>query len=236
VESRTVDAGGSKMPILRCTNKLLADIDDPPLADAAPSASPLGDWYGHLFAADRRKCIMFINEPTLFVCPAFGLLKADYRDIAPFFRDLLTWTLRVTFFPENEVAWIVELHRELKVGRTVNRSTAASLNNRIANAKATFLWQGGFGCCDLAALAVLLNQTPMKPIGYSNGYEQMRKLVDKCLNRPRSEGYPPLDRSRFVPQQELPPCPHCGRPLRTAEAQQCFHCGADWHGKPAKSE
>jgi hypothetical protein len=176
------------MPVLRCTSKLLADIDDLPLADVTPSTSPLGDWYGHLFAADRRKCIMFVNEPTLFVCPVFGLLKPDYRDIAPFFREVLAWTLRVMLFPEDQVAWIVELHRELTVGCTVNRSTVASLNNRIANAKATFLWQGGFGCCDLAALTVLLNQTPMKPIGYSNGYEQMGTLVDGYLKPTTSEG------------------------------------------------
>jgi hypothetical protein len=25
------------------------------------------------------------------------------------------------------------------------------------------------------------------------------------------------------------PCPHCGKALRTKLAQQCFHCGADWH-------
>jgi len=30
-----------------------------------------------------------------------------------------------------------------------------------------------------------------------------------------------------------PPCPKCGQPLRTAKAQQCFKCGAKWHGQPA---
>ena len=82
------------MPFLRCTSKLLADIDIPPSKES--SHSPLGDWYGHLFSVDRRKCLMFINEPTLFVCPIFDVVKADYRDIAPLFRKVLAWALRET--------------------------------------------------------------------------------------------------------------------------------------------
>jgi hypothetical protein len=81
------------MPILRCTSKLLKEIDDSPTVDAVPSSSPLGDWYGHLFTVERRKCIIFINEPTLFVCIACNLLKADYRSIKPFFAKLLMQTL-----------------------------------------------------------------------------------------------------------------------------------------------
>ena len=29
--------------------------------------------------------------------------------------------------------------------------------------------------------------------------------------------------------KETRPCPECGEPLRTAQAKQCFSCGADWH-------
>jgi hypothetical protein len=29
-----------------------------------------------------------------------------------------------------------------------------------------------------------------------------------------------------------PPCPTCGQPLRTAKARQCLKCGAMWHDKP----
>jgi hypothetical protein len=30
-----------------------------------------------------------------------------------------------------------------------------------------------------------------------------------------------------------PPCPRCGKPIRTSAARQCPHCFADWH-KPSE--
>jgi hypothetical protein len=44
--------------------------------------------------------------------------------------------------------------------------------------------------------------------------------------------YPVLDKLRFDPRGQSF-CPQCGEPLRTTEAQQCFHCGTDWHGTPS---
>lgn len=34
-------------------------------------------------------------------------------------------------------------------------------------------------------------------------------------------------------RQQGPACPNCGEPLRTAKAQQCFRCGANWNDQPA---
>ncbi|MGD0900082.1 MAG: hypothetical protein ABR915_19785 [Thermoguttaceae bacterium] len=100
-----------------------------------PGPSPLGDWYGHLFTIERRKCILFINEPTLLVCLACGVVKADYRQIVPFFIKVLTWMLRNEMFSEDESGLILGLHKDLTVGRTLNRSTVGALNNRVANTK-----------------------------------------------------------------------------------------------------
>lgn len=167
------------MPIIRCTSKLLADIDDPSTADVAPSA--IGDWYGNIFTVKHHKGILFINEQTLFVCLAIGVKKSDYRRILPFFLDLLGRTLHREGFSEDEVTWILGLHKNLAVDRTHGRSTLGSLNNRIAYAKCIIKYEGGLDHCDVPALARLLNQTPMKPIGYANGFEQMKRLVDKGL-------------------------------------------------------
>ncbi len=167
------------MPALRLTAKLLAEIDDRPSLDSAATPSPLGDWYGHVFTIERRKCIIFINEPTLFVCPVLGIVKADYLRIVPFFLGVLAQALRTMGFAKEETDWILGQHDEMTLGRATNRSTLGSLNNRIADAKAHIAWDGGFSVSDIGSLTKWFNETPMKPIGYSNGLEQMRKLVDR---------------------------------------------------------
>jgi hypothetical protein len=145
-----------------------------------------GKWSSSLgtqafFTVERRKGILFINEQTLFVCLAIGVVKSDYRRIVPFFLDLLGRTLRQEGFSENEAAWVLGLHENMAIGRTHGRSTLGSLNNRIADAKCIIEYKGGLENCDMPALAHLLNETPMGPIGYSNGLERMKRLVEEGL-------------------------------------------------------
>jgi hypothetical protein len=68
----------------------------------------------------------------------------------------------------------------MAVGKAHYRTTISSLNNRIADAKTMIAGHGGYGNYDLTAINLGLNQTPMKPIGYSNGLEQMRSLLDRA--------------------------------------------------------
>ncbi|MBN1909781.1 MAG: hypothetical protein JW818_08580 [Pirellulales bacterium] len=165
------------MPTICCTSKLLAAIDDPP-AETADTTSAGQAWYGHLFTIERRKGILFIHEKTLFVCLALAVRKSDYRQIVPFFQNLLGRTLRQEGFNEREAAWVLNQHQAMTIGRTKNRSTLGSLNNRIAEAKFLIEHLGGLDICDVVDLAHRLNETPMGPIGYSSGYEEMKRLVD----------------------------------------------------------
>jgi hypothetical protein len=42
-------------------------------------------------------------------------------------------------------------------------------------------WHGDFGVCDVEMVAALLNQTPMKPIGYSDGLAEMQRLIARFV-------------------------------------------------------
>jgi hypothetical protein len=35
--------------------------------------------------------------------------------------------------------------------------------------------------------------------------------------------------NRRPPTRPQPPCPYCGKPLKTDLAKQCLACGMDWH-------
>ncbi len=167
------------MPILRLTSKLLSDIDDPPSPDNITTSSPLGDWYGHIFLIERKKCIVFINERTLFVSLACGVVKAEYRKIEPFFLQRLEVALRNEAFGQEQIDFILGLHKTVGIGKTQNRTIVGALNNRINDTKWILAVNGGFANCTCGEINAALNETPMKPIGFSNGLEEMRAFLER---------------------------------------------------------
>lgn len=163
------------MPLIRCTSKLLSELDDAPVDTSRSGTSAIGDWYAQIFTANRRKCVIFLHEPTLFVCLAIGVVKSDYRKIGQFFRNALAQTLQSEQFSEEEAALVLGLHADLGVGKGHDRSVLGSLNNRVSDAK--LMIQRSLETCDVASITHVLNTTPMKPIGYSDGLHQMKTLV-----------------------------------------------------------
>jgi uncharacterized protein DUF6933 len=165
------------MPGLRLTSKLLAEVGAEHASDVAGKPSPLGDWYGHVFTIERRKSLIFINEPTLFVCLIVGVVRADYRPILTCFKTALGATLSIMQFSEREVQWVMSQHDEMQIGRATNRTMMGCLVNRVSDARFRVAAEGGLDLCNIDAVTIELNRTPMKPIRYGNGLEWMRRAV-----------------------------------------------------------
>jgi hypothetical protein len=170
------------MPLLRLTSKLLSEIGAEHVSDGPVKPSPLGDWYGHMFMIERRKSLIFINEPTLFVCLIVGVARKDYRPIVTCFKAALAAALRIMQFSEHEVEWVMSQHDEMQIGRTNNRTTLGCLVNRVSDARSLVAAMGGLDVFDIDGVTFELNQTPMKPIGYGSGLEWMRIAVQRGMN------------------------------------------------------
>lgn len=78
--------------ILHCSQKLaakLAGVSATPLEET----SPLGSWHGHLFALERRQCLILCHDASRYVLFLPGLRKADFVDLGTLFRPLYLATL-----------------------------------------------------------------------------------------------------------------------------------------------
>ena len=56
------------MQLMRCTKKLQKEmgLKQSDLCEEEPRFSYLGPWHANLIYIDRRKCVLFVNDNTLF--------------------------------------------------------------------------------------------------------------------------------------------------------------------------
>ena len=68
--------------ILHCTQKLLKELGNPPLQNPDEPTTGLGNWCANLLTIDRRKCILFTNEKTLYSFLVPKVKKEYLKNIA----------------------------------------------------------------------------------------------------------------------------------------------------------
>jgi hypothetical protein len=70
------------MRTLHCTLKLLKELGNPPLQISTPETHEgLGNWYANLLRIDRRKCLMFTNEKTLYSFLIPRVMKQNLKNL-----------------------------------------------------------------------------------------------------------------------------------------------------------
>ena len=82
------------MRLIHCTQKLFKELAVVPTDPDAAQINPegLGNWYANLLRFDRRKCVLFTNEKTLYSLLIPGVLKKDLLKIENLFRSHLATT------------------------------------------------------------------------------------------------------------------------------------------------
>lgn len=160
------------MPLLiHCTQKLLAEIPDRFTDPSASGAS----WHANLLRFDRRKCVLFTHDETLYSVFVPGLRKPEFEQLDHIFGQHLFKALLWDAFSQTHIERMLEACREIRFTRSSNRSVLGSMNDMRFQIGAHVEQDGGLTSVDLARLHHALNRTPFGAIGYGYPVERLQE-------------------------------------------------------------
>ncbi len=169
------------MAILRCTQKLLSELKLKP-SDSMQQPSELSSWHANLLRIDRRKCVLFTHDTTLYSFFVPGLKKPDFKNFREVFRQNLFKSLMAENFSQKHIEIFLDDIREIEISKTNNRSVLGSMNDLTFQVRCQIADEGGIEIADITKLIHDLNRIPMSAIEETYSIYELKKLFKK-LNR-----------------------------------------------------
>jgi len=166
------------MAILRCTKKLLTELKTKS-SEGTILSNEVGSWHANLLRVDRRKCILFTHDATLFSFFVPELKKPHFQNIREVFGQNLFKNLLWENFPQNQIEIVLDEHREIIIAKTNNRSVLGSMTDLAFQLKYQIAAMGGLANVNLAELNHELNRIPMSAIKEIYSIYELRKLLNK---------------------------------------------------------
>ena len=152
------------MAILRCTKKLLTELKTPN-GDVIQTPNELNSWHVNLFRVDRRKCVIFTHDRTLYSFLALGLTKPDFQHFKEIFRQGLFKNLMADGIPKKQIIKVLlDDLQNIEFARTNNRSVLGSMNDLVFQVKSQISVWGGYSNVDIDKVNHYINRIPMSAI------------------------------------------------------------------------
>ena len=164
------------MAILRCTKKLLTELKRKPVEITTPPDA-IGDWHANLIRVDRRKCVLFTHDRTLFSLFVPGLTKPDFVRIEDIFGQRLFKSLLSEGFSQAQIELFLDDLRDIQFAKTNNRSILGSMTDLAFQINFSIDHYGGLARADITELNHELNRIPMSAIEQIHAIEELRMLV-----------------------------------------------------------
>lgn len=141
----------NKVRLIHCTQKLLKELGVPTTEPArAPAVSEgLGNWYANLLRIERRKCILFTNEKTIYTFLIPAVLKKDLMNIKGLFLSHLSYNLQYEGFGPEVIDRIRQEYQEIGFAKTVSRRVLGFMNDLAHNYDFFIRRPGDWSTCRL---------------------------------------------------------------------------------------
>ena len=167
------------MTLLHCTAKLLKELRNPALQNPdTPNTQGLGNWYANLHRIDRRKCILFTNEKTLYSFMIPKVKKESLTNIFDEFLFNLNMNLQAEGFNIEVINRVLQEYQEMGFAKTSNRHVLGSMNELTFHYEYLII-QRYEGIENIRMLTVNkeVNRTIMRGIKYLHPIESLQELL-----------------------------------------------------------
>lgn len=168
------------MQYIRCTAKLQKEmgLKKSDLNDGESEPSPLGQWHANLIYIDRRKCILFVNDQTLFNFILTDVPRSEIRKLAHNFKFTLSCVLHAEGLSTDRVEKALNEYSEIEYGKSNDRSVLGNLNDLAYNYEVHILEAGGVHSPEVPSIIKKQNRMPMnKKAGYIFPAAEIMKVL-----------------------------------------------------------
>jgi hypothetical protein len=166
------------MQLIRCTKKLQKEmgLKQSDLYTEEPRFSYLGPWHANLIYINRRKCVLFVNDKTLFNFIVPDLSRAQIRDLEKLFKSYLSCILADEGFGEAGRTRILSEYDEVCFANTSSKSVLGSMNDLAFHYKYSIQEAGGVHSPAVPEIIRRLNRMPMGALKYVFPIEALKAL------------------------------------------------------------
>jgi len=134
------------------------------LAESEPTFSFLGSWHANLLHIDRRKCVLFVNDKTLFNFVVLDINRALIRELGKLFINHLSCVVASEGLPGKVQEAIKSEYQDLAYAGTNSKSVLGSMNDLAFHYEHHILSEGGIHSARIPEIIHKLNRMPMKAL------------------------------------------------------------------------
>jgi hypothetical protein len=166
------------MQLIRCTQKLQKEIGlkKSDLAKSEPEFSFLGSWHANLLHIDRKKCVLFVNDKTLFNFIVPDVNRTLIKELSKVFVKHLFCVLASEGLSEKFIEAIKTEYRNLAYAGTNSKSVLGSMNDLAFHYKHHILSEGGIHSAMVPEIIRKLNHMPMGALDYKYPIDAIQSL------------------------------------------------------------
>jgi len=167
------------MRIIHCTRKLLKELDVPLVEpDKIPVPTEgLGNWYANLLRIDRRKCLLFTNEKSLYTFLIPKVLKANLKNIEQEFLINFSYNLQNEGFGLDVINRVMQEYHEIGFARTSNRQVLGSMNELTFQYELLIEEKEGLENIGILELNKQINRTIMGALKYKHPIKALKNML-----------------------------------------------------------